>query len=564
MSSSVGDHRQDAGFAGTPPDPTRPPERKRGLWWKILAALGLVGGGCAALSIISGIIVMGTLTVSLATCNTSCSDKPIGDSRADTAFISSREVTTRDIETFDALRGALDSLYQGQEASLADSSLPKTPDELRATLVRGSWPKGIRDEMGESRNPQTWIRLSELAETYLEEETGEDWQVVDFAYPFPDNGPIPVPAVRDEGDSADTRLLCVEGEDEGLYALVRYYRWRKPAEYDNDLSDARESRAELLEASEQLSATGLLGSRDYVISQGDLYVWATGDNDELRDPEAFLTFVNQLTEGHGNYFRVTLLEQDTPCHIGYDALSYRYPNERPLEEMSREQARELLLDDDYIHYLDTADEDELLCGYRRDAEVEIALEELEGVLAPVQPEDYRNPWRSPDEGSAFDETLAAAVAERAGGIDASSVIATSAFEADELEQVTNVWVVLPRGSVSERPQAFCDLANDLRDLVWDRMEPADVRVSCYVHLFVIEPEAITGPAGETWGFADLRAAVEADPQVLGICTVDVSLSAMPSATQWADGGGRHDYDCYKTDVGGRISRTRAWRYDSEG
>jgi hypothetical protein len=62
----------------------------------------------------------------------------------------------------------------------------------------------------------------------------------------------------------------------------------------------------------------------------------------------------------------------------------------------------------------------------------------------------------------------------------------------------------------------------------------------------------------------MRAAVLADPQVLGSCTVDVSLSAYPSATVWSDGEDRHDYDCYKNDVGGRISRTRAWRYESEG
>lgn len=565
MSSSAQDPRQQGGPMGAPPDPTQPREKRRGLWWKVLAVLGMLGVGCATMHFIMSLIAVATLSVTVASCTSSCSDNPIADSRADAAFIASLDATSRDVETFDALRGAMDSLYESQKEFLASKpSLPQTPDELRATLARGSWPKDIRDEMGESRNPQTWIRLAELAETNLEEETGEDWQVVDFAYPFPDNGPIPVPPTRDEGDSADTRLICVVGEDEGLCVVVRYYRWREVAEYDNNLAEAREDRAELIETSGQLSATGLLGTRDYVISQGDLYVWATGDDDELRDPETFLAFANQLTEGRGNYFRVTLLEQDTPCHIGYEPLSYDYPNKQPLVEMGRDQARDLLLDDDYIRYLDVASEDELLYGYRRDAEVEVTLEELEGVLAPVQPRDYRNPWRSPDEGSVFDESLAEAAAERVGGIDASSVIATSVCEAGEYEQKAYVWIVLPRGSVPETPQSFCDLANGLRDTAWDQMGFGSEPASCYVHVFVVEPEAVGGPAGEVWTFADMRAAVTADPQVLGDCTVDVSLSAYPSATIWSDGEVRRDYDCYKTDVGGRISRTRAWRYESEG
>lgn len=565
MSSSAQNPRQEGGSAGAPPDPTQTTEKKRGLWWKILAVLGLVGAGCASASFIMSLLVVGTLSVGVASCTSSCSDNPIGDSKADAVFIASLDATSRDVETFDALRSAIDALYENQEVILADNaSLPQTTDELRTTLTQGSWPKGIRDEMGESRNPQTWIRLAELAETYLEEETGEDWQVVDFAYPFPNNGPIPVPPTRDESDSADTRLLCVEGEDEGLYAVVRYYRWREVAEYENNLAEAREDRAKLVETSEQLAATGLLGARDYVISQGDLYVWATGDDDELRDPETFLVFANQLTEGRENYFRVTLLEQDAPCHIGYEPLSYNYPNKQPLVEMSRDEARELLLDDDYIRYLDMASEDELLCGYRRDAEVEVTLEELEGVLAPVQPEDYRNPWRSPDEGSVFDESLAEAAAERVGGIDASSVIATSVCEAGKYEQKAYVWIVLPRGSVPETPQAFCDLANGLRDTAWEHMGFGGDAASCYVHVFVIEPEVISGPTGETWSFDDLRAAAADDPQVLGDCTVDVSLSALPSTTVWSDGEDRLDYDCYKSDVGGRISRTRAWRYESEG
>jgi hypothetical protein len=56
--------------------------------------------------------------------------------------------------------------------------------------------------------------------------------------------------------------------------------------------------------------------------------------------------------------------------------------------------------------------------------------------------------------------------------------------------------------------------------------------SCYVHVFVVEPELVSGPSGEEWNFSDMRAAVLADPQVLGSCTVDVSLSAYPSATVW--------------------------------
>ncbi|MBQ1840727.1 MAG: hypothetical protein II128_05260, partial [Atopobiaceae bacterium] len=132
------------------------------------------------------------------------------------------------------------------------------------------------------------------------------------------------------------------------------------------------------------------------------------------------------------------------------------------------------------------------------------------------------------------------------------------------EQKAYVWIILPRGSVPETPQAFCDLANGLRDTAWEHMGFGGDAASCYVHVFVIESEVISGPTGETWSFDDLRAAAADDPQVLGDCTVDVSLSALPSTTVWSDGEDRLDYDCYKSDVGGRISRTRAWRYESEG
>lgn len=72
-------------------------------------------------------------------------------------------------------------------------------EEIRSALEKGSWP-GDYCGYGESSSPQLWVRLAQLAQDYLEEKTGETWTVVDFTYPFPDNGPIPVPPTRDEND----------------------------------------------------------------------------------------------------------------------------------------------------------------------------------------------------------------------------------------------------------------------------------------------------------------------------------------------------------------------------
>jgi hypothetical protein len=135
MSSSAQDPRQKGGPMGAPPDPTQPREKRRGLWWKVLAVLGLVGAGCASASFIMSLLVVGTLSVGVASCTSSCSDNPIGDSKADAVFIASLDATSRDVETFDALRGAMDSLYESQREVLASKpSLPQTPDELRAAV----------------------------------------------------------------------------------------------------------------------------------------------------------------------------------------------------------------------------------------------------------------------------------------------------------------------------------------------------------------------------------------------------------------------------------------------
>ena len=547
--------------AGAPPNPldSEQPGKRHGVLWKVLAVLGLAGAGCASVSLIMGALMAGVLSVGVVSCTNSCSDNPIGDTRADAAFIADRTATSRDLETFDALRSAIDTLCQ-RRAIGDDEQDPYDTDELRSEILQGTWPRDVDAGTAGSLSPQTWVRLAELGQTYLEDKTGERWEVVDFSYPFPNNGPIPWPATRDENNCTCTRLHCLAGEDEGLYASVYYYRWRRPAEYEDNLEEAREEREYRKGLLDEIDELGVLGSRDYVLSSGNLYVWATGADDELCDPERFLEVANQLMEGRGSYFHVTLLAADTPVYIGYESLSYDYPNNQELELMTYSQARKVLTDCAYIRYLDTAGADALLSGYRSDEEVPIVLEDLTGTLAPTPREDFRHPWHSPDEGSVFDESLAEEVAQCAGGIDQSQVIATSVIEESYGDESVDTWVILPRGTVPETPDGFCELANSLRDRVWDTYPLSGDRTSCYVHIYVIEPEGIEGPDQQQWSFAELREAVQDDPQVLGECSVDVALSAMPSRVKWDGYDDLHDGDCVPNDVGGSISYSRSWRY----
>ena len=542
---------------------------KHGRSWKIFAILG---AGCLGINALLITLFFATITVTLSTCTSSCSDNPVGDSREDAAFIASLEANERDVQVFDALRPCIETLYNRQAAWDADEShsadVPPAPDEMRSSLVAGAWPK---DDMRDALSPRVWVRIAELSQDWIERESSERWEVVDFAYPYPDNGPVPFPAKRDENSYTCTLVRCTSGADEGLYAKVRYYRWRSPAVFESDLEDERAQRVEREERVEHLEGMDSLQGRSFLCDEKDLYVWEQGEGDPLRDPDAFVAFATEMADYLGDYAHITLLAADTPVCMARNSISSKYPNEWPVEQVSLEEARKRLARGGSQDYFDHARGDDLLSTYRR-PDSTITLEDLTGTLAPTKEEDYRVPNMRTGEGTEFDEELAHTIAGEVDVTDANDVIAIS-----EREQITyeggdpsygddslSAWVVLPRGSMPETPEAFCDAVAHLRDTVWDQMTIVEGhRTSLALRIYVVDSQTIQSPSGEALDFAQARAQLVEDPTVLGDYSFEVLLAIMPYSTLWEDSDERNDLGCEIEDIGGSIARSRDWRYSAE-
>lgn len=541
-----------------------------GLAGRVLGILAAVGAAFLAAQVVLGAIAVGTLSLGLATCARSCSDDPIGDSRADAAFISDATANDRDLETIDALRPALDHLWERRDlihSSSPDSAeAPVTIDELRAQVEAGAWPHEPRGYGGEggALDPQTWVRLAELAQGWMEGETGERWQVYDFAYPFPDSGPIPVPATRGESSSVTTRLLCVSGEDEGLCVDVQYYRWRTPATFESDLEQVRGQLGERTAALREVSESSLLAGRRFLVDGAELYVWSTGEDDGLRDPEAFAAFANEAVSGLP-LSAVSLMVPDTPVVVSFWALSYDYPNDRPSEGMSLEDAQRSMTYAGNVCSFDYAQADLLLRGTSWGGE-KIAVGDLRGVLAPDDTAyDYGlNRWVAPREGSTFDEGMAQTVAEIAG-CDPGEVIATSWRDVTDTDDETVMWVVVPRGSAPESPEAFCSFAASVRDAAWGRLDiDHDRRMTLYVRIYVVDPDAVTDAAGEPVPYGDLCRQARDDLSSLGECDLRVVLGIMPSSYLWEGDTVRDDMGCEPGDIDGELTRSREWHHGAVG
>ena len=306
---------------------------------KVIIALGVA---YLIVQVLATILVFGTMTIGLASCTASLSDSPIHDTPATTAFIESRDANKLDLETFDALRGSIEAVHQ--QTSKSDKH-PMSVDTLRAAIEAGGWPAdpfGYGDTKS-STNPQLWVRLAEACSRWLTLETDEYWQVVDFSYPFPSNGPIPWPATRDEYDSANCLLKCVNGPDKDLYVEVSYYRWANPAFYSSDLDYRRQQRDENTKTLEELRKLEELANRQFLFDGNTLFLWETGDDDPLRESNAFLALAHELSAKLGKNAAIKFLARDSPVSLRYWPLSSEYPNELPNQELSPEDAQHLLL-----------------------------------------------------------------------------------------------------------------------------------------------------------------------------------------------------------------------------
>ncbi|MBR2684231.1 MAG: hypothetical protein IKE22_13320, partial [Atopobiaceae bacterium] len=485
--------------------------------------------GFITVNAVIALVSLSLLSLGVASCVGSCSDSPVGDSREVTAFISDRKATDRDLEVFDALRGCVEAVHDAR-ARTASSSSPTddeepasliSVDELRAMVAAGTWPDesaGYGD-VDDPCSPQLWVRIAELSQDYLEEETGETWDVVDFAYPFPDNGPIPAPPKRTETSSIHTRLVCRSGQDAGLFADVTYWRWEQPARFEERVGEAREQRDGILASLQALETHDDLAGRQFLYSGRDLYVWDQGENDPLRDPDAFVAFVNSVGDTLGAYTSVTLLMGDTPVMLAYNPLSYDYPNTRETQLVSLDTCRAMLTSGGTAFSLDYATADVLLSAYwSKDNPCE--LDDLRGTLAPDTSLGYKDRWMAPDEASVDDAVADAALPYlRIAGPDEVLALSERKEKAYETSGDGTIWayVIVPRGALPEDADGFCTAANELRDGLWQELAttlgPDDWHRSLYLRLYVIDTDTIARD-GDPRTFAELCTDARQDPTCL--------------------------------------------------
>ena len=548
------------------PQPQQRPRRKHTVL-KIILALVVI---YFLINLVLAMMGAAVLGIGLVSCMSSCSDSPIGDTAATTRFISDSTTNERDLATFDALRGCIQSVHDSH-ARYADSDETSllSVDDLRAQVAAGKWP-GTSAGYGDvttANNPQLWVRIAELAQDHIEAETGERWDVVDFAYPFPNNGPIPVPATRDENSRVTVLFVCRSGADEGLFATVSYWRWERPARFEDHVAEAREHRAEELAFDQRVRESGLLEGRDFLVDGNQLFVWALADEENsggknLTDPQAFIELVNAFAELTDGYTSVSLFAHDTPPALGYSALSYDYPNDREASFVSLEACRAALTSSNGSFYVDYAKGDQLLYGWCS-ANNPCNEDNLRGTLIPDSQEGYYDSWYAPGEGAAFDEDLLAVV-QQSLNAEEGQVIALSKLELkDRGDAILRTWVILERGVMPETSEEFCAASNKLRDDVWEKLAPwvpEDAHSSLYLRIYVLEDGSIT-KGGEPSSFAELREAAQGDVAAIEEFDFGVALGSYPSCSLWPDDTEPTLYDCVPNEVDGSIARSREWRYD---
>ena len=524
----------------------------------------------------------------LNSCTSAFSDDPLGDSREAKAFIDDPNVSARDLETFDALRGCFESMYPISDSSDASAfelqqRATIAVDAYRAQIQQGRWPSShdVFATGDAPLSPQLWVRLAELSQDYLERETGETWRVIDFEYPFPNNGPIPVPPRRDENDAARTLLVCESGNDVGLTAVVSYYRWRTPAVFVDNLSEERQRVEQDKAALDKLRSYSPLAGYSYLLEDHgrQLCIWSNGTTDSLRNPGTFSDFAHDVRSYLGaESLSVALVEADAPIVLTWGN-NHDYPNTSKSGIYSFSAAQRELVNSLYISAsFASADVLLSLSLYSNSGE-----SSLRGTLVP-DAQYVRIPWAAPKEGSAFDDGLVACVAN-ARGIDQDNVIAISYRESSDAGAGSNasgatsgtrrgesevyVHVIMPAGAMPESPAAFGDAASDLLQAIWSHYyadSSTQQRRSLYVRFYVIDPdESIV--AGATCSFDELRAALRDNPQSLGSNSPSIRLSLYDAVFAWEgeDYPSEKDFQIdLRQSVGGYIRDSRAWFLNERG
>ena len=545
-----------ARYSYVPPQPQASHGRRGRDWFK---PVGVFLAGCFTLNIVMGLILLAIGSLAATSCVPLGPRSRVGDSDQTTSFITARESSKRDLDTFDALRGSIDALYTQRHTD--DGAL--TPDQLRHEVENGSWPDesaGYGDPASPT-NPQLWVRLAELAEEYLERETDEDWAVLDFAYPFSAGSLMPTIG-HDEDACVTTRLVCREGEDTGLVATVDYWRWEQPARFSHNLEEARAKYQETFDKLCTFEELELVRGRKALCSDDNFYLWSLGDDDPLCDPATFVSLVNEANERMGAWTDVTLLAADASVGVRYKPLGFDYPNDRPFEALPYEDCREACLRGSRAFAFESAYDDELLTGYASFSE-SCELDDLYGTLEPSAQEEFVYAWRQHD-AARLDESLVSFLLPKLSGVTEDQIIAISETEAPDDDIVdAHVWLVVPRGALPEDAEGFCDavasLREDLLEHIWHSVsqEGEAHSLGLHVHYYVIDEDSVRYD-GRPISFSEMRALAKGDLPSVENCTFEVLLSVNASATLWGNIDDTYVEDISPYDVEGSIAEANDW------
>ncbi|MBR5949921.1 MAG: hypothetical protein IKZ87_00635 [Actinomycetaceae bacterium] len=490
------------------------------------------------------------------------------------AFISAEKSTERDLEMFDILRPGFEDIYFNRvdEGSIdtdgAGNEIPKQQDTqqrqeaakayvtaFRKKVAAGSWPQDdpILGNPTYSESPQLWVRIAELSQDHIQEETGEKWRVLSVPYPLLPSGDIARPK-RDPNRPVITSLVCESGDDAGLAVEVSYYRWLDPAYMT---SNYKERVAEISTQRDLLAAaqaSGLLEGRQVAIGSSHqiIYVWSTGEGDSLRNSEEFTRTLIELSKKTGmEELELQLVERDAPVFIEREFLNLTH---RKLISVPVDKAPEvLLLDGCDSDSLGFAPADLLLSQKIKTEENGVGTYGLYGSL--VSSGDTAFHWNHAANEEKANEGLSVFVAKQLG-VDEEQVLALL-----EVNSYHSVDVILPRDLLPETPSEVDNAIHNLQHQLWVRefAGKKDDPYSLYLNVFVIDADKITGPDGVA-DFSALRSAVMKN-------TSAIESFDAPQLLRVKIGSSAYDHDIDNMEEGwvsehyemdGPLADSRAW------
>ncbi|MBQ9021528.1 MAG: hypothetical protein IJ113_05890 [Eggerthellaceae bacterium] len=508
------------------------------------------------------------------------SEEP-NDTKEVKAFVHVSHVTERDLETFDILRTGFEGFYLDKsenglvKGGVIDGERPAYQDRkqrhaeaaayvdaFRDKLEAGSWPLDDPVFYGPDHesSPQLWVRMAELAETYIEKETGEDWGIISFSYPYADiewDYVVPMKEKHGGSDELITSLVCNSGPDAGLCVDVCYRRWEYPARMYSNYGERLATLQKRKEQEALVWESELIDGRQYAMDglYQRIYVWSPGEVDSLRDSDNFTRTLIELSEATGmEGLELVLLAPDAPAFRWREFPSMSNSLGESEVVPARDVPKAILMDMCKADSFKFAPAD-VLFEQTMSADAEVGA--LRGSLASIEDDQFYD-WRSTRELEA-DAELSSFVAKQLG-LAEGQAIALSGMDNSGSHLIN---VIVPRGALAETPDSVDEGIRDLQKALWQRTfaEPEEEDLyTIHLTLYVIDADGLTGSDGATT-FADLHAAVMADTQAISSYNAIYILRASLSSYAYDDevenvaDGWATDYGI---DLDGPLTESRAW------